>query len=835
MTFGFSMFSSCIGMTQALTAVRTSFRPVHASSQPPRFLSYRPICSTRHTVPLASEAAEPEVGEGEAIATRDRMIKELTDQNAQLRLALEAPDGEIAGSALASADPWTADRVRSVFIDYFVEKHAHTFYPSAPVVPYADPTLLFINSGMAQFKPIFQGTVEPGSPLAPLVRAANTQKCIRAGGKHNDLEDVGMDTYHHTLFEMLGSWSFGDYFKQEAVDWAWELLTEVYALPKDRFYATYFGGDEALGLEPDLEAREMWLRYLPEDRVLPGSAKDNFWEMGDTGPCGPCSEIHYDRIGGRNAADLVNMDDPDVLEVWNLVFMQFNREPSGDLRELPAKHVDTGMGFERLVSVLQDKRSNYDTDVFMPIFAAIQAQTKARAYAGKLGDEDDGLVDTAYRVIADHIRTLSFSIADGALPSNEGRGYVLRRILRRAVRYGRQKLGAGEGFFAALVPTVSAEFGATFPELRERQAHVQAVIAEEEQAFSSMLQRGIKEFNTRAAVIKKEGGVQMDGSSAFFLYDTMGFPLDLTQLMAREAGLDVDETGFADAMKAQKARSAAAAAAAKGVAASLKLGVEQTAWLAAQDVPFTDDAPKFEWEADATPTSKLKAIFGSSGFVDELQAEPAAEGEETVVGLVLDRTSYYAEAGGQACDVGSLLIGEGDAAAEFEVSDVQAYGGFILHVGVLRKGSLQAGQPVRCAVDYERRKKVAPNHTITHMLNAALLRVLGDGVDQKGSDVDDARLRFDFSHGQALKPKQLAQVEGLVRESVQAGLSVHSSVVPLSDAMAIGGLRAVFGESYPDPVRVVSVGSPVEALLGSSAAPAADNHFDRAVRRHAHH
>ena len=528
---------------------------------------------------------------------------------------------------------WPAERVRSVFIDYFAKKHAHTFYPSSPVVPYNDPTLLFINSGMAQFKPIFLGNADPASPLASLVRAANTQKCIRAGGKHNDLEDVGMDTYHHTLFEMLGSWSFGDYFKAEAITWAWELLTEVYGLPPDRFYATYFGGDARLGLPPDEEARQLWLRFLPESRVLPGSAKDNFWEMGDTGPCGPCTEIHYDRIGGRDAAALVNNDDPDVLEIWNLVFMQFNREPSGDLRPLPAKHVDTGMGFERLVSVLQDKRSNYDTDVFMPLFTEIQKLTGAPPYTGKLGDEDPRLKDTAYRVIADHIRTLSFAIADGALPSNEGRGYVLRRILRRAVRYGRQMLGAQEGFFAALVPTVAASLGDTFPELRSQLGKVQAVIAEEEMAFTSTLSRGIKEFSSYAATVKAQGGKTIDGKSAFFLYDTMGFPFDLTQLMAREAGLEVDTEGFNEQIKQQRARSAAAAQAAKG-GGSLALGAEQTAALGAQGHAYTDDSDKYSWEPPAKP-SKLQAIFTADGFVDRVQAV-AGNAEETTIGLVLD-------------------------------------------------------------------------------------------------------------------------------------------------------------------------------------------------------
>merc|ERR1719316_2232950 len=508
-------------------------------------------------------------------------------------LASAEDSAAVERSALSlQTGPWPADRVRQVYLDFFAAR-GHTFVQGCPVVPFQDPSLLFINSGMAQFKPIFQGNVDPTSPLASLVRAANSQPCVRAGGKHNDLEDVGFDTYHHTLFEMLGNWSFGDYFKEDAVAWAWELLTEVYGLPADRFYATYFEGDETQGLKPDLETRDLWTKFLPADRVLPGNAKDNFWEMGDTGPCGPCSELHYDRIGGRNAASLVNMDDPDVLEVWNLVFMQFNREVGGNLRPLPAKSVDTGMGFERLVSIMQDRRSNYDTDVFVPIFADIQRITGAPPYGGKLGDEDPDRIDTAYRVIADHIRTLSCAIADGAVPSNEGRGYVLRRILRRAVRYGRQMLGAEEGFFAALVPSVVSSLGGTFPELQAQQAQVQAVIAEEESAFSSMLSRGIKEFNSRAEALKAAGKSGFDGEAAFFLYDSMGFPLDLTELMAREAGFTVDTSGFEAAMAAQKERSAAVAVAAKGGDAGLNLGPEETAWLADNGVAYTDDKNKF--------------------------------------------------------------------------------------------------------------------------------------------------------------------------------------------------------------------------------------------------
>jgi alanyl-tRNA synthetase len=410
-------------------------------------------------------------------------------------------------------------KVRSTFIDFFKAKprptDGHAFIASSPVVPHDDPTLLFTNAGMNQFKPCFLNSTKPGSPLHGLKRAVNSQKCIRAGGKHNDLDDVGKDTYHHTFFEMLGNWSFGDYFKQEAVDWSWELLTKVYGLPANALYATYFGGNKDAGLEPDLETKALWEKYLPPERVIPGNMKDNFWEMGETGPCGPCTEIHVDRLTAmgieiRSVPQKVNAGDPDVIEIWNNVFIQFNREEGGELKQLPAKHVDTGMGLERLTSILQNKRSNYDTDVFFPIFAEIEKLSKGRhAYHGRLGAADKDHTDTAFRVIADHIRTLTFAVTDGATPSNEGRGYVLRRILRRAVRYGRQTLGLDAGFFSRLVPVVVEHFGDAFPELRKNPNRVIEILKEEEDSFGKTLDRGLKLFEeaaTRAQAARHAGG-----------------------------------------------------------------------------------------------------------------------------------------------------------------------------------------------------------------------------------------------------------------------------------------------------------------------------------------
>jgi alanyl-tRNA synthetase len=569
----------------------------------------------------------------------------------------------------------TSDQVRQAFIDFFKSKpkagDGHTFVPSSPCVPVDDPTLLFTNAGMNQFKPIFLGQADPSTPLGKLKRAVNSQKCIRAGGKHNDLEDVGKDTYHHTFFEMLGNWSFGDYFKDEAIAWSWELLTKVLKIPGDRLYATYFKGNPDAGLEPDTETQNLWLRFLPASHVLPGNMKDNFWEMGETGPCGPCTEIHYDRIGGRDAARLVNTGDPDVIEVWNNVFIQFNREESRKLRILPAKHVDTGMGLERLTSVLQGKRSNYDTDLFTPIFAAIQKATGARPYQGKLGAADEGNIDTAYRVIADHIRTLTFAITDGATPSNEGRGYVLRRILRRAVRYGRQMLGTKSGFFSGLVPVVVEKMGHGFPELKKSPQRVIDILREEEESFGKTLDRGIKLFEEIEQSVRQSKTIA--APDAFKLYDTFGFPIDLTQQMAEERGLKVDIAGFEKLMEEAKVRSRGAA---KETERELSLGGEHVARLRHMSAQPTEDQDKFHGrEIQAT----VKAIFNGENFDEAIRSD---RGGLDMVGVILDKTNFYAEMGGQVFDTGRLVVTRETRASdhvgggEFRVDAVKAFGGY---------------------------------------------------------------------------------------------------------------------------------------------------------------
>ncbi|KAJ7132903.1 tRNA synthetases class II (A)-domain-containing protein [Mycena crocata] len=697
---------------------------------------------------------------------------------------------------------WPAARVRQEFFTFFKSK-GHTYVPSSPTIPYDDPTLLFANAGMNQYKSIFLGTVDPHSEMSKLKRAFNSQKCIRAGGKHNDLDDVGKDSYHHTFFEMLGNWSFGDYFKKEAISYSWELLTEVYNLPKERLYVTYFEGDTKNKLDPDVEAKEYWLAQgVPEDHILPGNAKDNFWEMGATGPCGPCSEIHFDRIGGRNAAHLVNQDDPDVLEIWNNVFIQFNREEDGSLKPLPSKHVDTGMGFERLVSIVQDKRSNYDTDVFTPIFVKIQQLTGVRPYQGHFGADDVDGIDTAYRVVADHVRTLTFALSDGGVPNNVGRGYVLRRILRRGARYARKKLGVTIGsFFSSLMPVLVDSMGDIFPEITKKVDEIKEILNEEEESFSRTLDRGEKLFDQFATRAKEQGIQELNGKDVWRLYDTFGFPVDLTRLMAEELGLGINDAEF-DAAQAWS-KEASKASFKKGTTDTVKLDVHDIAALEKNSsVPKTDDTPKFSL---GNTTATVKSIFHNKSFVESTTDIP----DNTSFGLILDKTSFYAESGGQEYDTGNIVI---DGVADFEVTNVQIYNGYVLHVGHLKYGQLSIGSEVVSSYDELRRWPLRNNHTSTHILNFCLREVLGDHIDQKGSLVAPTKLRFDFSHKAQISLPEITKIESMSIDWIRKNVKVFSKELDLQTAQKIPGLRAVFGESYPDPVRVVTLEYDVDEI-----------------------
>ncbi|SMR52745.1 unnamed protein product [Zymoseptoria tritici ST99CH_1E4] len=705
-------------------------------------------------------------------------------------------------STTGTEPEWSAVKVRSTFIDYF-KQNGHTFVPSGSVVPLSDPTLLFTNAGMNQYKSIFLGTVDPDSDFAKLKRAANSQKCIRAGGKHNDLDDVGKDSYHHTFFEMLGNWSFGDYFKKEAITFSWDLLTKVYGLKPERLYVTYFEGKADAGLEPDLEARDLWLKAgVPEDHILTGDMKDNFWEMGDQGPCGPCSEIHYDRIGGRNASDLVNQDDPNVIEIWNNVFIQYNREPDKSLKSLPNKHIDTGMGFERLVSILQDKSSNYDTDVFTPLFKTIQEITGAREYRGTFGEEDADGVDTAYRVVADHVRLLTFAITDGGIPNNVGRGYVVRRVLRRGARYARKYFNTEIGdFFSKIVPTLVAQMGDMFPEIKKKEADVKEILNEEELSFAKTLDRGEAMFEKYAEQCKAKGAKEMSGADVWRLYDTYGFPVDLTKLMAEERGLDINEE---DVKEAQEKAREASKGEKKAGAELVKLNVHDiNALEKMEDVPKTDDSPKFQ---KANIKAHIKAIYHGGKFVQSTSEVP--EGEQ--FGVVLDRTNFYAEQGGQENDTGRILI---DGEAEIDVQNVQLYAGYVMHTGYMNYGSLKINDEILCEYDELRRQPIRNNHTGTHILNFALREVLGDDINQKGSLVAPEKLRFDFSHKSGVSDDELLKIEELTTSYIRQNSEVYAKDVSLATAREISGVRAVFGETYPDPVRVVSIGVPVEDLL----------------------
>lgn len=660
----------------------------------------------------------------------------------------------------------TSGQIRQEFLDFFREK-GHAIAPSAPVVPQNDPTLLFTNAGMNQFKAIFLGE-ESGylSGGKSWLRAANTQRCIRVSGKHNDLEEVGHDTYHHTLFEMLGNWSFGDYFKAEAIEWAWELLVGRWGMQPDRLYATVFEGDQEDGLPADDEAFDLWKSKtgIPHDHILKCSKKDNFWEMGETGPCGPCSEVHIDLRPDEERAkipgiDLVNTGDPRVIEIWNLVFIQFNRLASGKLESLPAKHVDTGMGFERVCAVIQGKMSNYDSDVFTPIISQISRLAGIQYGASEASD-------IAMRVIADHIRAVSFSIADGASPSNDGRGYVVRRILRRAVRYGWDKLDLKQPFMHKLVAPLADTFSDVFPELKQQEKFVSSVIRAEEEGFLRTLGQGIQLFSTMI-----EGKTELSGADAFKLHDTYGFPIDLTSLMAREQNVGVDLSGFETLMKAQKERARAAG----------KFSIDMSGrdeWI---EVTSGDDSD-FKGYTQLETTSEIRQVRAdkSGGFL-----------------FTLDQTPFYAESGGQVGDTGILTNGND----VILVKDVKKAQGRIYHVTDKLPESLEGNWTA--IVDRERRVEIQKHHSATHLMHAALRRHLGQHVAQKGSLVEAGRLRFDFSHFEAIDFATLNQIEAEINYKIQQNIQLESLFdVPIEEAREMGAMM-LFGEKYGDNVRVV--------------------------------
>lgn len=659
----------------------------------------------------------------------------------------------------------TAAQIRKTFLEFFQAK-MHEIVPSAPIVVKNDPTLMFTNAGMNQFKDYFLGNKQPDSQ-----RMADTQKCLRVSGKHNDLEEVGRDTYHHTMFEMLGNWSFGDYFKPEAIGWAWELLTEVYRIPVDRLYVTVFGGDENDGLPLDEEASRCWETHIAKDRILKGNKKDNFWEMGETGPCGPCSEIHIDcrsdderrKTDGR---DLVNAGDPQVIEIWNLVFMEFNRLNDGSLKHLPARHVDTGMGFERLVRVLQEKSSNYDTDLFAPVISATEKLAKA-TYGGA-----DSESDIAFRVIADHIRAISFTISDGQLPSNTGAGYVIRRILRRAVRYYFSFLHVREPLLYRLTGVLADQFAGVFPELSEQREFVEKVIREEEEAFLRTLDKGLKRLDDMIGT--DEAAPQnkriISGKDAFELLDTFGFPEDLTRLIAGERGISVDEDGFRNEMQQQKKRSRAA------------MAIDAGDWI------------------EVNPGGGTTFVGYDDLLIDTrvVKYRKVKTKNKQQYQLVLERTPFYPESGGQVGDTGTLEI----AGHALRVTDTRRENGLIIHFTEAVAEDMTG--TVTARVDFENRLHTAYNHTATHLLHAALKQVVGTHVNQKGSLVTPEVLRFDVSHFTKFTEEELRQVELLVNEKIRENIQVITREMPRADAMKLGAM-ALFGEKYGEVVRVVEI------------------------------
>ena len=670
----------------------------------------------------------------------------------------------------------TANEIRDSFKSFF-ESKGHHIVPSAPMVIKDDPTLMFTNAGMNQFKDIILG-----NHPAKWKRVADSQKCLRVSGKHNDLEEVGHDTYHHTMFEMLGNWSFGDYFKKEAISWAWEYLVDVLKINPANLYATVFEGSPEEGLSRDDEAASYWEQFLPKDHIINGNKHDNFWEMGDTGPCGPCSEIHIDlrsdeekaKIPGR---DMVNHDHPQVIEIWNLVFMQFNRKADGSLEELPAKVIDTGMGFERLCMTLQGKTSNYDTDVFQPLIQAIAAMSGTPYGADKQKD-------VAMRVVADHIRTIAFSITDGQLPGNAKAGYVIRRILRRAVRYGYTFLGQKQAFMYRLLPVLIEDMGAAYPELNAQKELISKVIKEEEEAFLRTLETGIRLLDKTMADAKAAGKTEISGKDAFTLYDTFGFPLDLTELILRENGMTADIKEFDVEMQQQKQRARNAAAVETGDWITLKEG--------------TTEFVGYDYTEYETSILRYRQV---------------KQKNQTLYQIVLDKTPFYAESGGQVGDTG-VLVSEYET---IEIVDTKKENNLPIHIA--KKLPEHPEAPVMACVDVEKRAACAANHSATHLLDEALRQVLGDHVEQKGSLVTPDSLRFDFSHFQKVTDEQLREVEHRVNAKIRANvpLTEHRNI-PIEEAKELGAI-ALFGEKYGDHVRVIQFGSSIE-FCGGTHVPA---------------
>ncbi len=666
-----------------------------------------------------------------------------------------------------------SNKVRQTFLDFFKSK-GHEIVPSAPMVVKGDPTLMFINSGMAPFKDIFLGNAPIKYP-----RVADTQKCLRVSGKHNDLEEVGVDTYHHTMFEMLGNWSFGDYFKKEAIAWAWELLTEVYKIDKSRLYVTVFEGSVEENVPFDQEAYDTWKLYVEEKRILKGNKKDNFWEMGDTGPCGPCTEIHYD---GRNdeerakvdGATLVNNDDPQVIEVWNNVFMEFMRKADKSLEKLPAQHVDTGMGFERLVRVLQGKQSNYDTDVFTPLLTKIEALSGLKYKPeNEENDKKQLVINIAMRVIADHIRTISFSIADGQLPSNTGAGYVIRRILRRAIRYGYQSLNIKEPFMYQIVSTLANQLGQQFTELNTQKTLIEKVIKEEEISFYKTLEIGLKRIEQVCAdLLASKTSKVIDGKVVFELYDTFGFPLDLTSLIARGYNLSIDEEEFNKCLQEQKDRSRAATS------------IDTDDWV-------NINTPKDE--KNLTEFIGYNALTSESNIIRYRKVK--AKNKEQFQ-IVLDKTPFYAESGGQVGDSGVLE----NINDKIYITDTKKENGVIIHFCDKLPDNISVTFTAK--VDSNKRNYTENNHSATHLLHAALRSVLGTHVEQKGSLVNEDYLRFDFSHFSKITDEELAKIEKIVNTKIRENITSNIQQMSIDDAKKTGAM-ALFGEKYGDVVRVV--------------------------------